>query len=633
MAPKRIKGAVSAEQAKAVFSEVEKAFYELQLADLNRKLARLRQAVNDYEVRNEELQKAYDTLDEDRADIIAYLKKTLNLKTEENAELKEKVKGLEELRVIETAAFKETVNELEKNFTRMKDQLTSENKLLAGKLNTLEEFRAIRDDLMRKFEKQERAYEDQEMKYKRIIYDTEKKFVIGKDKLKKEMEERLLQLAQQFQDASELRIAASTHRVIRENIALNNQLDSLLLTQAKVADQNEKLREDERAARCAKEVAEEERDKAMNKSIVQLKVIDQLTVAFEDVNKQKSLYEKKQFDIERHQTKMLKLSKDNESLSLRVRILEQNLHAALGEQNKSVVETAKLLREREKFKNILKESAFAVEAALKMDQWSTLDPSREIMSRAIVLNKILAVIRQYREAARAESMESLVSLSKIYEKGDLGIEVPPVVSKKSQIKMTEFTATASLQSFEDKRSAVSPSTVSSSKESMKTIPSIELVPVDEESLPTPVDSLPSFTVTSLHSSRTTSSESAEAVDNISKLLEQSKVEMRKSLMADLAMLSNMSQRKLSVIGSKSKSEVGSQKSLVSSEKSESGDKDDEQKTITEEGESDTDAGTEGTDPTTEGTDPTTEGTDEPTEDTDKPTEGTDDPTQETTATE
>ncbi|KAJ8723109.1 hypothetical protein PYW08_003021 [Mythimna loreyi] len=626
MAPKKMKGAVSVEQAKAVFSNVEKAFYELQLTDLNKKLARLRQAVDDFEIRNEELQKAYNQLDIDRADIIAYLKKTVANKSEENLELKEKVKDLEELRVIETTKFQQTVTELESNFTKMKNELSSENKLLAGKVNTLEEFRAIRDNLMKKFEKQERAYEDQEMKYRRIIYNTEKKFVIGKDKLKKEMEERLLQLAQQFQDASEMRIAASTHRVIRENIALSNQLDSLLSTQAKVAEQNDKFREEERASRCAKEVAEEERDKAMNKSIVQLKVINQLTAAFENVKKQKAFYEKKQFDKEIHQTKIHKLTKDNENLSLRVRILEQNLHAALAEQNESVVETAKLLREREKFKNILKESAFAVQAALKMDQWSILDPSREIMDRGTVLKNILRVISQYREAATAESMESLISLSNIYEKGDLGIEVPPAVSKKSHTRVSGLVTTASLQSFEEKRSDVSASIVSSSKESLKTIPSVELIPADEESLPTPVDSLPSFTVASLHSSITSSSESVESRDDILKQLALSKMEMQKSLMADLALTSSISQRRLTLGGSKSKSEMISERSMKISGKKESGDivKNEQHKTISEE---DGSGSKEHMEETTDGA-TTTESADETTENIDGSTHETDDPTQE-----
>lgn len=537
MAPKKPPAPAPSGQRHQAFHEVDKAMYDLQIADLNRKLARYRASIAEYEQRNIDLQTAYDQLDEDRADIIAYLKKTLNVKNEENTELKDRVKSLEELRELETAQFLEKVNELEKNFTTMKDQLTSENKLLAGKLNTLEEFRAIKDALMQKFEKQEQEFEAQEMKYKRVIYDAEKKFVIGKDKLKKEMEGRLLQLAQEFQDASETRIAASTHRVIRENIALNNQLDSLLFTQAKVAEQNEKYKEDATQARNAMEVAESERDKAINKSIVQIKVIEQLTTAFRNASQNKALHDKQVYDLDTLQANVQKLTKENENMNLQIRILEQNLHCCLGQQTKNIIETKKLTKERDKYKEVINNATSTIQAALKVDLWATLDPRREILERKVVLTNILNVISEHRRAIYAESVDSLISLTDVYEKGDLGfVPKPKPLAKKSK-PIVE--STKSQESIVPKRSTAVASTTISSLGTVKTMPSLEIIPHREDISISSRESVPSFTVTSIHSHISDSDivpeDSFDALTDLEKQLALSKLEIQKSILKDLAL--------------------------------------------------------------------------------------------------
>lgn len=572
MAPKKDKGKKN--ENAGVFNQVEKTLLEQEINECNRKIARLRSAVSQFEAHNEELQNALDKLDENRADIIAFLKKQLSTKIEEYNEQKEKVDSLIEIRDRETIQFNETVTELQKNFTRMKDQLTSENKLLAGKLNTLEEFRFMRDDLMKKYDAQEKKFEDQEMCYRRIIYETEKKFVISKDKLKKEMETRLLQLAQDFQDATEIRIAASTHRVIRENIAISNELDNILSAQQKISDQNEMFKENIRAAIIAKEVAEEERDAAINKSVIQLKVIDQFTTAFENIKKEKGECDKKNHDFEALQAKVENLTKENDNLTLQVRILEQKLHAKLSGQNKEIVDASKIGKERDKLLKILLNAAFAIEAALKLEKWACTNPERKTEDRQLFLTNLLQIVTQFRETQKAESLATIASFSDIYNRGDLGFVPKPETKQNAswQAGYSRISYGQKLQSGtvrgESGKSETATSLLSSSaSESLKTIPSLHVLPSIsiKKIVPETKLSQESFIVStkSLASDEEEAELSKNSKTDIEKQLLASKLEIQKSILKDLA-FSQLSLKKSSLsMARKSKEGIEAQKSPTS----------------------------------------------------------------------
>jgi hypothetical protein len=58
------------------------------------------------EMSNEEYQKRYEQLDEDRADIIAYLKKMLQVEEDEITELKERSEGLQKVNLLVFLSYK-----------------------------------------------------------------------------------------------------------------------------------------------------------------------------------------------------------------------------------------------------------------------------------------------------------------------------------------------------------------------------------------------------------------------------------------------------------------------------------------------------------------------------------------------
>jgi chromosome segregation ATPase len=123
---------------------VDRQFYELTIADLNGKLARLRTNNAKLEETNEELEGKMKIMDEDRLDVTAYLNRTLREKLHLITELEDKLAELSKVRSEENIDCKKKMTEWDIKYKSMFDELTSEIKLLNGKLSSMEEFRIQR---------------------------------------------------------------------------------------------------------------------------------------------------------------------------------------------------------------------------------------------------------------------------------------------------------------------------------------------------------------------------------------------------------------------------------------------------------------------------------------------------------
>lgn len=76
--------------------------------------------------------------------------------------------------------------------------------------------------------------------------------------MQKEMEERLKQLAQEFKDATNVRIADVMHNAVRRNIALNHELNSMLKVCQDLETRSAECKETDRALRLQCELLEGE---------------------------------------------------------------------------------------------------------------------------------------------------------------------------------------------------------------------------------------------------------------------------------------------------------------------------------------------------------------------------------------
>ena len=146
---------------------------------------------------------------------MAYLKRTLQQRTDQITELQARLEGLRDVHAADKAEAERSLASLKAESARTKEQLVSENMVLNKKLDALEEFRIQREQLMAKFEEQEKKLEKEKVESAQALEQMEKKHILEEDRLKKEMMAKLESVAAEFRKASRAQMAATTQRTIR----------------------------------------------------------------------------------------------------------------------------------------------------------------------------------------------------------------------------------------------------------------------------------------------------------------------------------------------------------------------------------------------------------------------------------
>ncbi|XP_017022739.1 cilia- and flagella-associated protein 157 [Drosophila kikkawai] len=262
-------------------TQVDRTFYELTITDLNQKLARLRSHMTTVDESNIAINEKLKEMEADGVDVAAHLERTLAERNNTITELEERLVEITKVRDEENKMAQDKIGDLEAKYKAMHDQLTSEIKLLNGKLNSLDEFRIQRDVLLAKFDDQEADLKEREKDHKEALYNMEQRAVVEKDALKKEVEQKLLQVSEDFTRSSEIRNAGYTRRLIRENIALQKEIDLLVMSQIKLqqAYTNQKAKHKEMEEQYS--ALDQIKNELVRNSVNKIKIIEGLTHNYE----------------------------------------------------------------------------------------------------------------------------------------------------------------------------------------------------------------------------------------------------------------------------------------------------------------------------------------------------------------
>uniref|UniRef100_H0WXP4 Cilia- and flagella-associated protein 157 n=1 Tax=Otolemur garnettii TaxID=30611 RepID=H0WXP4_OTOGA len=222
--------------------EETKEFYHIQIRDLEDRLVRYQRKWDELAVQEKLFRQEYDQLANNKKEIVAFLKRTLNQRVDEIADLNEQLQSLQLAKELEKDAFEAQLAQVRHEFQETKDQLTTENIVLAGKLAALEEFRLQKEELTEKFELLEDQLRQQEIEYKDYVYNLEKKSMLDKDRLRKEIIQRVNLVATEFRKVATNQMWETTKRAIQENSSVTLQLAKTSRQGVQLLQENEQLK-------------------------------------------------------------------------------------------------------------------------------------------------------------------------------------------------------------------------------------------------------------------------------------------------------------------------------------------------------------------------------------------------------
>ncbi|XP_009455605.2 cilia- and flagella-associated protein 157 isoform X3 [Pan troglodytes] len=219
-----------------------KEFYHIQIRDLEDRLARYQRKWDELAVQEKLFRQEFEQLANNKKEIVAFLKRTLNQQVDEITDLNEQLQNLQLAKEMEKDAFEAQLAQVRHEFQETKDQLTTENVILGGKLAALEEFRLQKEEVTDKFTLLEEQVRKQENEFRDYAYNLEKKSVLDKDRLRKEIIQRVNLVANEFHKVTTNRMWETTKRAIKENNGITLQMARVSQQGMKLLQENEQLK-------------------------------------------------------------------------------------------------------------------------------------------------------------------------------------------------------------------------------------------------------------------------------------------------------------------------------------------------------------------------------------------------------
>lgn len=335
-------------------------YYEKEIVRLNCRLAQLKIENRENKTKNLELDDKKEEIIVDRSDINQYITRILNVRDVEIMKVLDSIKYLEKTIATEEIQHEKEVADKQAYHVKWFKIFSSDIKILYGSLEMLEKFRKEKAVIMIDYTKLERLLSEQFYRHQREIYETERNIAINTSTLVTEVDTRLKLLATNFEKTSGMRVAAHTQRLIRENIALNSEMDRLLLINKRLQNEFNK---------CIQTRSEEVNDtnivEVMNSRIIKSKeaqalVSEELTDVTYNTTVQLTFLRNAENRISLNTEEIKRIIAETKIKREKLKILENhnrkvldNVNQLMEQENNFSIENLKLLNYFEEIKKLI----------------------------------------------------------------------------------------------------------------------------------------------------------------------------------------------------------------------------------------------------------------------------------------
>ncbi|ELK26599.1 hypothetical protein MDA_GLEAN10019322 [Myotis davidii] len=378
-----------------VLAEELREFYHIQIRDLEDRLARYQHKWDELAVQEKLFRQEYEQLASNKKEIVAFLKRTLNQRVDEIADLNEQLQSLQLAKEMEKDAFEAQLAQVRHEFQETKDQLTTENIIIGGKLAALEEFRQQKEDLSEKFTLLEDQLQKQEYEYKDYMYNLEKKSVLDRDRVKKEIIQRVNQVATDFHKMATTQMWDTTKQAILENNTVTLQLSRVSQHGMQLLRENDQLKSNQDKLCKELELLQNTKQAMAKHSRNHHKVILMLTEKCHKQQEGKAEADQLRFLLRELEQKVLQLQKEKEALRSQKAQLSQQLERQHTEEKRLQHELAKEQKMRASLATTLTHTTSFLQNILQHLQPEEEDGNYEIVFQLHckeILRQLLAML-------------------------------------------------------------------------------------------------------------------------------------------------------------------------------------------------------------------------------------------------